>query len=142
MSQVSAVTRREDDNLLAFLNSLVEGDRQHLPSPGSASREPKDTPTTRAGLSLLAGPSFVLNLGTTLAGRVTLSGRTVLYVDGANAFDPYILSALARDAGQPPRAVMQRLHLTRAFTCHQLETLIVERLPSANRSWPPIPRSR
>ncbi len=26
---------------------------------------------------------------------------------------------------------MQRLHLTRAFTCHQLETLIVERLPSA-----------
>jgi hypothetical protein len=26
---------------------------------------------------------------------------------------------------------MQRLYLTRAFTCHQLETLIVERLPGA-----------
>jgi hypothetical protein len=131
MSRVSAVTRREDDGLLALLNSLAEGDRQHLPASGPASREPKETPTTRAGLSLLAGPSFVLDLGTTLAGRVTLRGRTVLYVDGANAFDPYILSALARDAGQSPRAVMQRLHLTRAFTCHQLETLIVERLPSA-----------
>lgn len=131
MFRVSAVTRREDDSLLALLSSLAGWDRQHLPAPGAGSREPNDTLATRAGLSLIAGPAFVLNLGTTLAGRVILRGRTVLYVDGANAFDPYILSALARDAGQSPRAVMQRLHLTRAFTCHQLETLIVERLPSA-----------
>ena len=121
MIQVSAVTRREDDGLLALLNDLAEGGRQRLPSSESA----------RAGLSLLTGPPFILDLGTTLAGRVILTGRTVLYVDGANAFDPYILSALAKDAGQPPKAVMQRLYLTRAFTCHQLETLIVERLPSA-----------
>jgi len=127
MIRVSAVTRREDDGLLALLNCLAEGNRPHPPSPGFA----REVPTTRAGLSLLAGPPFVLDLGTTLAGRVVLSGRTVLYVDGANAFDPYILSRLAREAGQPPKAVMQRLRLSRAFTCHQLETLIVERLPSA-----------
>ncbi len=120
--EVSAVTRREDDGLLALLSRLAEGDRNHLPSPGWPAR---------AGLSLLVGPPFVLDLGTTLAGRVVLGGRTVLYVDGANAFDPYILSRLARDAGQSPKAVMQRLRLTRAFTCHQLETLIVERLSSA-----------
>ena len=119
---VSAVTRREDDGLLALLSHLAEGDRDRLPSPGWP---------TRAGLSLLVGPPFILDLGTTLAGRVALGGRAVLYVDGANAFDPYILSRLARDAGQSPKAVMQRLHLTRAFTCHQLETLIVERLSSA-----------
>jgi hypothetical protein len=85
----------------------------------------------RATLTVLAGPGYVLDLGTTLAGRAVLSGRTVLYVDGANAFDPYILSRLAREAGQPPKAVMQRLQLSRAFTCHQLETLLVERLPGA-----------
>ena len=131
MFQVSAVTHREDDGLLALLNCLAEGDRPHPPLPGPASEAAKDAPATRAGLSLLTGPSFILDLGTTLAGRVILTGRTVLYVDGANAFDPYILSALAKDAGQPPKAVMQRLYLTRAFTCHQLETLLVERLPSA-----------
>ena len=131
MIRVSAVTRREDDGLLALLNCLAEGNRPHLPLPGSTSRVSHEVPTTRAGLSLLTGPPFVLDLGTTLAGRVILGGRTVLYIDGANAFDPYILSALAKDAGQPPKAVMQRLYLTRAFTCHQLETLIVERLPSA-----------
>lgn len=131
MIRVGAVARREDDSLLAFLNCFAEGDRPHPSPPGPLSRVPNDAPTTRAGLSLLTGPSFVLDLGTTLAGRVVLTGRTVLYVDGANAFDPYILSALAKEAGQPPRAVMQRLYLTRAFTCHQLETLIVERLPGA-----------
>src|SRR3972149_4392426 len=119
---VSAVTRREDDGLLALLSHLAEGDRDCLPSPGWP---------TRAGLSLLVGPPFVLDLGTTLAGRVALGGRAVPYVDGATAFDPSILSPLARDAGQPPKAVMQRLRLTRAFTCHQLQTLIVERLSSA-----------
>jgi hypothetical protein len=85
----------------------------------------------QAALTLLAGPGSVLDLGTTLAGQVVLSGRTVLYVDGANAFDPYLLSRLAREAGQPPRAAMQRLRLSRAFTCHQLETLLAERLPVA-----------
>ena len=131
MAQVSAVTCREDDDLLALLNCLVEGDRPHPPLPGPTGEVANNAPATRAGLSLLTGPSFILDLGTTLAGRVVLTGRTVLYVDGANAFDPYILSALAKDAGQPPKAVMQRLHLTRAFTCHQLETLLVERLPGA-----------
>ncbi|MBI4537487.1 MAG: hypothetical protein HY712_05975 [candidate division NC10 bacterium] len=86
---------------------------------------------SRAALTVLAGPGCVLDLGTTLAGRAVLGGRTVLYVDGANAFDPYILSRLAREAGQPPKAIMQRLRLARAFTCHQLETLLVERLPGA-----------
>jgi hypothetical protein len=128
----SIATRQEDDGLLALLNCLVEGNwSSHPPSPGLSCGAPNDLPTLRANLSLLTGSPFVLDLGTTLAGRAVLSGRTVLYVDGANAFDPYILSRLAREAGQPPKAVMQRLRLSRAFTCHQLETLIVERLPSA-----------
>jgi hypothetical protein len=131
MFRVSAVTRQDGDSLLALMNCLVEGGRSHPPLPGPTTRVPNDVTATRAGLSLLTGPPFILGFGTTLAGRVVLTGRTVLYVDGANAFDPYILSALAREAGQSPKVVMQRLYLTRAFTCHQLETLIVERLPGA-----------
>jgi hypothetical protein len=106
-----------------------------LPADGGEMRAPVPAAgaagSRRAALTLLAGPMPVLDLGTTLAGRVALEGETVLYVDGANAFDPYILSRLAREAGQPPRAVMQRLRLSRAFTCHQLETLLTERLPGA-----------
>lgn len=82
-------------------------------------------------LTLLVGPRAVLDLGTELAGRVLLGGQAVLYVDGANAFDPYALTRLARAAGQPPRAILERLRLSRAFTCHQMEALIVERLAIA-----------
>jgi hypothetical protein len=131
MLGVSTATRQADDGLLALLNYLAEGNRPDPLSPGISRRAPNGLPRTRANLSLLTGPSFVLDVGTTLAGRVILAGHTVLYVDGANAFDPYILSRLARQVGQPPKAAMQRLRLSRAFTCHQLETLIAERLPPA-----------
>ncbi len=128
MSRVSAVTRCEEDSLLALLRYIAEGGHRWSPSPTPSSGHDQQR---RAGLLLLTGPPFILDVGTTLAGWVTLHGRTVLYVDGANAFDPYILSALAREAGPPPKAVLERLHLSRAFTCHQLETLIADRLPGA-----------
>lgn len=135
MLEVSAVARQEEDGLLALLNYLAEGGRQRRLSQDSS--KDKVLWRTQAGLLLLAGPPFVLDVGTTLAGWVVLSGLTVLYVDGANAFDPYILSRLARDAEQSPKAVMQRLHLSRAFTCHQLETLITDRLPGAIAEYRP-----
>ena len=127
MNRVSAVTRQEGPSLLAFLAYLAEGSRQRFPQGGSV----------RAHLSLLTGSSLVLDVGTTLAGQVALGGHMVLYVDGANAFDPYILSRLAKAAGQDPKATMQRLRLSRAFTCHQLETLIAERLPAAITQYRP-----
>jgi len=121
---VAGSNRQEPDALLLLLASPEDGDRDSAPLPVPRRER-------QASLTVLAGPGFVLDLGTTLAGQAALRGLTVLYVDGANAFDPYILSRLAKDAGQPPKAILQRLHLSRAFTCHQLETLIVERLPSA-----------
>ncbi len=122
MAWVGAVTEERGRGLLGAVSSLAEGTSPELA---------RDRKGVRAGLSLLAGPPFILDLGTTLAGRAALGGLMVLYVDGANAFDPYILSRLAREAGQPPEPLLRRLHLSRAFTCHQLETLIVERLPAA-----------
>lgn len=82
-------------------------------------------------LLLLKGPRLTLQLGTTLAARRLLRGGRVLYVDGANAFDPYTLVRIARRAGADARGLLSRLKVTRAFTCHQLETLLCERLAAA-----------
>ena len=84
-------------------------------------------------LLLLVGPALVLDLGTALAGRAALAGHRVLYLDGANAFDPYIPARMARESGLDPRQVLDRLFVSRAFTCHQLETLMVDRLEAAIR---------
>ena len=84
-----------------------------------------------AALVVMTGPARILDLGTTMAGEAAVRGHIVLYLDGANVFDPYLLARLARQAGVQPKAVLKRLHLSRAFTCHQLETLVTERLPGA-----------
>ena len=83
---------------------------------------------------LLTGPALVLDLGTALAARAALAGHRVLYLDAANAFDLYIPARLAREAGLDPRPVLDRLFISRAFTCHQLETLMANRLEAAVRT--------
>jgi hypothetical protein len=55
-------------------------------------------------------------------------GFQVLVADGANAFDPYIVSKFARREGLPPEGLLKKISVARAFTCHQLATLIRERL--------------
>jgi hypothetical protein len=55
-------------------------------------------------------------------------GFEVLVADGANAFDPYTVSRFARGEGLPPEALLKKILVARAFTCHQLATLVRERL--------------
>lgn len=46
--------------------------------------------------------------------------------DGGNRFDGYFVARLARRLTPRPEVVMNRLHLSRAFTCYQLAQLIEE----------------
>jgi len=52
----------------------------------------------------------------------------VLVADGANAFDPYVVTKFARKEGLPLDELLKKIFVARAFTCHQLATLIRERL--------------
>ncbi len=66
-------------------------------------------------------------------------GYKVLVADGANAFDPYIVSKFARRNGFCPEALLKKIAVARAFTCHQLATLIRERLePMVDPGIPPL----
>jgi hypothetical protein len=57
-------------------------------------------------------------------------GFEVLVADGANAFDPYVVSRFAKKEGLPPDELLKKIWIARAFTCHQLATLVRERLES------------
>ena len=63
-----------------------------------------------------------------LSAFAAFQGFKVLVADGANAFDPYIISKFARTEGFPPDELLKKISVARAFTCHQLATLIRERL--------------
>ncbi len=64
------------------------------------------------------------------AGWMAGGGRDVIVLDGANRFDPYMVSSLARKALIPPEKLLERIRIARAFTCYQMATMIGERLPS------------
>ena len=88
-----------------------------------------DTPPT--GLIVLSGHAAVYRLGICAAADRALAGETVLYLAGANIFDPFLVGRLARASRVAPSRVLQRIHVSRAFTCHQMARLVTDCLASA-----------
>ena len=83
----------------------------------------------RPGLNLLWGASTptrsLLGLLTLVAAR----GQPTRTFDGGNCFDGYFVARLARRLDPDPYAVLDRIRLSRAFTCFQLAEL-VEKAPA------------
>jgi len=100
-------------------------------------RLPTLLPQPRNGLVLLTGHESVLPLGQLLCLQYLGRGDPVVLVDGANAFNPYLLADAARAHGLDLRRVLDAVHLSRVYTCHQLEALWAERLRPAIASFRP-----
>ena len=68
-----------------------------------------------------------------VAGWLAGKGIAVIVLDGANRFDPYTVSSLARRTWIPPEKLLKSIRIARAFTCYQMATLMGERLTSLLR---------
>jgi hypothetical protein len=55
----------------------------------------------------------------------------VVFIDAGNLFDTYTISQHIVNLGLESGQVQQRIHLSRAFTHHQVHSLIVEKLTRA-----------
>jgi len=55
----------------------------------------------------------------------------VVFVDGGNNFDPYAVSDYSVQLGLDPDQVLDRIHICRAFTHHQLACALTDKLPYA-----------
>ena len=65
-----------------------------------------------------------------VAGWMAGKGIDVILLDGANRFDPYMVSSFAKKVLIPPESLLKRIRIARAFTCYQMATLIEEKLVS------------
>jgi len=63
-----------------------------------------------------------------IAGWMAGQGIDVVVLDGANRFDPYVVSSFAKKALIPPESLLKRIRIARAFTCYQMATLVEEKL--------------
>ena len=76
-----------------------------------------------------SGSDFVFQLQTLLSVRcIAELDADVVFVDGGNSVDPHGLVRLAKRIGLERLDVLPRVRVARAFTCHQMATLVVERL--------------
>lgn len=91
---------------------------------------------TLSGGSILFFGEAMARLAAYLIGQLSLQGKSVILIDAAQAFDPYLVARMGRLLGTPPRTLLERIRLSRAFTCHQIVTLICETLPSQSRRDP------
>jgi hypothetical protein len=93
---------------------------------------------TRVGLSAQPiSPKKVLfwgervgEISSYVAGWLAGKGIEVIVLDGANRFDPYMVSSFARKALIPPEKLLKRIRIARAFTCYQMAVMVGERLIS------------
>ena len=84
--------------------------------------------------ALLHGMPTVLPLSLLLCVRAQLPpqlgglGTDVVFVDGGNTFKLYRVSRIAQIHMLNPKQVLERIHISRAFTAYQMSTVILEKL--------------
>jgi hypothetical protein len=76
---------------------------------------------------------FVLSVRAQLPHERGGLDSSTVFVDGGNSFSPYEVAEAARDYGLDCRAVLERVHVSRAFTAYQLSSLILDKLHSVLR---------
>ncbi len=92
-------------------------------------------PEVVTGPAVFAGDDACLTVGLLAGLRAVRPGQPLLIVDGANAFDPFLVADLVRKSGLQPGALLDQIRISRVFTCHQLEALLQGRLQAAVRQF-------
>jgi len=85
-------------------------------------------------VGLLYGERKVYSLAILITAEMLLHFRSIIFIDGANRVDPYLLARLARMKGIDPYSFLNRVYVTRAYTCYQLDISITDGLLEFVRS--------
>jgi hypothetical protein len=84
--------------------------------------------------AVIDGSSSVMSLTSLLCVRAQLARQlgglnsSVVFIDGGNTFRLYQITRIAQLHQLNPRQVLDNIYISRAFTAHQLTTLIMQKL--------------
>lgn len=79
---------------------------------------------------LLHGDQAVFTLSLTMASVALAKGSTLAVVDGGNRFNVHLISRFAREHRLEPAQLLDRIFISRGFTCYQMEQALTRRLPA------------
>jgi len=78
---------------------------------------------------LLYGDSMIFQLSLRMAAHAMAKGNPIAVVDGCNRFNVHLLSRFARERRLDPDEFLNRIFISRGFTCYQMEQAVSGRLP-------------
>src|SRR5690348_5333267 len=91
-------------------------------------RSPAIVPQPPPGLYITVGPDNLVYWALETLSKTVAHPARVLWVDGANAFNAYMVAAAARMAQKDPSDVLRAYQVARPFTAYQLEAMVCEKL--------------
>jgi hypothetical protein len=86
---------------------------------------------------LLYGDRVVFRLSMIMASQMLSRDVLLAVIDGCNGFDIHTITKFAREKRLDPDILLNRIFISRGFTCYQMEAAITNRLPvflNANNS--------
>jgi hypothetical protein len=101
---------------------------QRATLPPFLALHPVPPPPPQARSALLWGDASVARVAMRTAAAAIDRGIIVAVIDAAMAFDVTVIAAYAQARRVSPTCFLQHLYIARAFTCHQVATLLCERL--------------
>jgi hypothetical protein len=75
-------------------------------------------------LVILYGHPIAFRVALYAAAERALAGESIVYLDGANTFDPFWIGRLARARRRQPRTLLSMIHVARAYTRDQMDRLV------------------
>ena len=85
----------------------------------------------KSGTDLISDRQEVKSTAMGSAVSFLVAGEKVFWVDGGNSFNPYMITAAAKSLAINPHPLLRRLFVARAFTVHQLVSMITKHLGPA-----------
>ena len=79
-------------------------------------------------LYLLYGDPLVFRMSLAIASQALACNMPIAVVDGCNRFDPHSIAQFARRRKIDPDSLLNRIFVSRGFTCYQMEAAITSRL--------------
>jgi hypothetical protein len=79
---------------------------------------------------LLYGARSIFTISLQMAAQAMIGGKPIAVVDGCNRFDVHALSRFARTRKIDPNSFLNRIFISRGFTCYQMEQAIARKLPA------------
>jgi len=79
---------------------------------------------------LLHGDRTIFTLSLTMASVALTKGTSIAVVDGGNRFNVHLIAQFAREHQIDPAQLLNRIFISRGFTCYQMEQALTRRLPA------------